>query len=84
MSENKNISHSSMEETEHIDVQAVMAEYDRESNTRHYSDLPKKVVRYIMAAFSAYVFYMNLVSAWPEQIRRASFVGLIIFAAFML
>jgi TRAP transporter 4TM/12TM fusion protein len=84
MSENKNISHSSMEETEHIDVQAVMAEYDRESNTRHYSGVPKKIVRYILAAFSAYVFYMNLVSAWPEQIRRASFVGLIIFTAFML
>ena len=84
MSEAKNIHHSTMGDAEQIDVQAVMAEYDRESNTRHYSGVPKKVVRYILAAFSIYVFYMNLVSTWPEQVRRASFVGLIIFAAFML
>lgn len=84
MGEERNADYSSISEAEHIDVQAVMAEYDRESNTRHYAGVPKKIVRYILAAFSAYVFYMNLLSAWPEQIRRASFVGLIIFTAFML
>lgn len=84
MSENKHVSHSSLSETEHIDVEAVLAEFDRESNTRHYAGVPKKIVRYFLAAFSVYVFYMNLLSTWPEQIRRASFVGLIIFAAFML
>ncbi|NLT15232.1 MAG: TRAP transporter permease [Clostridiales bacterium] len=73
-----------MSDAEHIDIDAVMAEYDRESNTRHYQGVPKTIVRYLLAAFSIFVFYMNLISVWPEQIRRASFVGLIIFAAFML
>lgn len=84
MSEPKKVSQSSMGEVEQIDVDALMAEYDRESNTRHYSGVPRVVVRYILAAFAIYVFYMNLVSVWPEQLRRASFVGLIIFMAFML
>ena len=82
MSESTNL--TSMGEVEHINVDEVMAEYDRESNTRHYKGVPREIVRYILVCFSLYVFYMNLISAWPEQIRRASFVGLIIFMAFML
>lgn len=76
--------HTSMDEVSNVDVDALMAEYDRESNTRHFKGVPRQIVRYILAAFSLYVFYMNLISAWPEQIRRTSFVGLIIFTAFML
>lgn len=84
MSEIKKTPHSSMEETEQIDVDALMAEYDRESNTRHYAGVPRVVVRCILTAFSLYIFYMNLISVWPEQIRRASFVGFIVFMAFTL
>lgn len=84
MSEQQNTTKTSMGETEQINVDALMAEYDRESNTRHYAGVPKVVVRFILAAFALYVFYMNLISVWPEQIRRASFVGLIVFMAFML
>ena len=79
-----NLIKSSRCEVEQIEVDALMAEYDRESNTRHYSGVPREIVRYILAAFSIYVFYMNLISVWPEQIRRASFAGLIVFMAFML
>ncbi|MGI6123489.1 MAG: TRAP transporter permease [Acetivibrionales bacterium] len=82
MSEPTNI--TSMGEVEHINVDEVMAEYDRESNTRHYNGVPREIVRYILAGFSLFIFYMNLISAWPEQIRRSSFLGLIIFMAFML
>ena len=84
MSEQNNAPNTSMGVAEQVDIDAVMAEYDRESNTRHFSGVPRSLVRYILAAFSLYVFYMNLISVWPEQIRRASFVGLIIFMAFML
>ncbi len=69
---------------EQVNIDEVMAEFDRESNTRHYKGVPREIVRYMLAGFSVYVFYMNLISAWPEQIRRTSFVGLIIFMAFML
>lgn len=84
MSHGENKTTLLFDEIEKVDVDAVMAEYDRESNTRHYKGVPRVIVRYILAAFSVYVFYMNLISAWPEQIRRSSFVGLIIFMAFML
>jgi len=84
MSEFTNNTQSSMGDVEQVNIDAVMAEYDRESNTRHYAGVPREVVRYILAGFSLYVFYMNLISAWPEQVRRTSFVGLIIFMAFML
>ena len=73
-----------MGETTQVDANAIMAEYDRESNTRHYTGVPKVVIRSILAVFSLYVFYMNLISVWPEQIRRASFVGSIVFLAFTL
>lgn len=82
MSEPTNL--TSMGEIEDINVDELMAEYDRESNTRHFIGVPREIVRYILAAFTMFIFYMNLISAWPEQIRRSSFVGLIIFMAFMI
>ncbi|HBR34744.1 MAG TPA: C4-dicarboxylate ABC transporter [Firmicutes bacterium] len=84
MSEVKKAPKTSMGETTQIDVDEIMAEYDRESNTRRFTGVPRVVVRYMLAAFSLYIFYMNLISVWPEQIRRASFVGLIVFMAFTL
>lgn len=84
MTEQKKVSQTSMGEVTQVDVEAIMAEYDRESNTRHYSGVPRVIVRYILIAFAVYIFYMNLISVWPEQIRRASFVGLIVFMAFTL
>ena len=84
MSELKKNPQSLTDEAEKIDVDALMAEYDREANTRRFSGLPKVAVRIMLVAFSLYVFYMNLISVWPEQIRRASCVGLIVFMAFML
>lgn len=84
MSELKKAPQSSNAQTTQVDVEALMAEYDRESNTRRFTGVPRVVIRFILAAFSLYVFYMNLISVWPEQIRRASFVGLIVFMAFTL
>ena len=67
-----------------VDADALLAEFDRESNTRHFSGIPRKLIRYMLAAFTLFVLYMNLIPSWPEQIRRAAFVGLIVFMAFML
>lgn len=75
--------HNIVEEAE-VDVQAVLAEFDRESNTRHFSGVPKKIVRYALAAFALFVFYMNLISTWPEQIRRSAFLGLMVLFAFIM
>ena len=66
------------------DVQAVMAKYDRESNTRTFEGIPKKIVHWFFVAFSLYVVYMNLIANWGERERRASFVGLLIIMAFIM
>lgn len=66
------------------DVQAVMAKYDRESNTREFVGVPKKVIHWFFVAFSIYVVYMNMVANWGERERRASFVGLLLIMAFIM
>lgn len=66
------------------DVKAMMEKYDRESNTRHFQGVPRKVMRWFLAAFSLYAVYMNLISNWGERERRASFVALLLLMAFAL
>ncbi|HEY8462615.1 MAG TPA: TRAP transporter permease [Bacillota bacterium] len=75
---------SNLIETAEVDIQTVLAEYDRESNTRHFDGIPDKLVRYMLIAFSLFVLWMNTISTWPEQIRRASFIGIIIFMALII
>jgi len=66
------------------DVQAMMEKYDRESNTRIFEGVPKKVMRWFLVGFSLFSVYMNLIAMWDERTRRASFVGLLILMAFSL
>ncbi len=66
------------------DVDEIMKKYDRESNTRTWTGVPGRVVRYILALFSLGMVYMNLFANWDERVRRASFVGVIIILAFIL
>lgn len=61
-----------------------MAEFDRESNTRHFTGLPQKIMEGLLVAFALYVFWMTLIATPPEQVRRASFLGLLVFLGFLL
>lgn len=76
--------------TEHIihddeeRMKQVLKEFDRESNTRHFEGIPNTIVKYMLVAFSIYALWMNIFSSLPEQIRRASFVGVVIFMAYLL
>ncbi|MDO4481231.1 MAG: TRAP transporter permease [Bacillota bacterium] len=78
---NENI-HGAIEEE--VDVEAVLKEFDRESNTRHFAGVPKIIVRYMLVAFALFCIWMNAFSTLPEQVRRATFVGMIVFMIFML
>ncbi len=60
------------------DLDAIMKKYDRESNTRVYDGVRRQIVKYLLAAFSIFVVYMNLFATWGEQFRRPLFLGLII------
>ena len=60
------------------DVDAIMKKFDRESNTRVWEGMPKKILRYVLAAFMLFMVYMNLWATWSGQIRRCLFVGFVI------
>lgn len=66
------------------EVREIMKKYDREANVRTYAGVPRKLVRYMLIAFSLFAVYMNLFAIWDERVRRASFVGLVIFMIFVL
>ena len=66
------------------DVEAIMKKYDRESNTRIWEGAPKQVIRYLLAAFSLLMLYMNLFANWDERVRRALFVGVVIILSFLI
>ncbi len=66
------------------EVQRIMAQYDKESNTRFFSGAREKIVHGLCIAFTLYVIAFNTVLLMPQQMRRASFVGFIIIFAIML
>lgn len=65
-------------------IDELLAEFDKESATRHFSGTPKLVIQGMFIAFALYVFWMTLIATPPEQIRRASFIGLLIFLGFLV
>ena len=65
------------------DVDAMMKKFDRESNTRYWTGVPKTVIRYLMAAFAVFMVYMNMFAVWDERIRRCLFLGFVIILVFL-
>ncbi|MCL1990246.1 MAG: TRAP transporter permease [Defluviitaleaceae bacterium] len=62
----------------------LLAQYDKESNTREWQGLPKSIVKYICVAFTAFVVLINSFWFLPPQVHRASFVAFIILLVFLL
>ena len=65
------------------DVDAIMRKYDRESNTRIWTGIPKIVVGVILALFSLYCIYVTLFANFLEQVRLSSFLGLVIVMGYL-
>jgi len=65
------------------DVEEVMKKYDRESNTRIWTGVPKQVVRFIMAAFSVYCIAMTLLFRGIAEIPLTLFLGFIIIIGYL-
>lgn len=64
-------------------VEDVMKKYDRESNTRLWVGMPKKVLRMITALFGVFLIYMNMFSTMDERARRSIFIGVLILLTFV-
>ena len=60
------------------DVEAIMKKYDRESNTRTWTGVPKMIIRYVFSAFMLFMIWMSLFAKWGGQIRTCVFLGCLV------
>ncbi|MBR5561785.1 MAG: TRAP transporter permease [Clostridia bacterium] len=72
------------DEDEVIDVDKLMAEFDKESNTRHFSGIFQKIIKIAMVLFSLYVMFDGWTGTMEERQKMALFIGIIVFFAYIL
>ena len=66
------------------DVEAVMKQYDRESNTRIWEGVPKYVVMAIAAAFSIFCIVFTMFITVDDRVRLTSFLACGLFIGYIL
>ena len=72
-------------EDEAIDADAIMAEFDRESNTRIFTGWRKTVITAIMSLFSIYMVSMALVfQSATKYTKLTTFLAFIVFIGFII
>ena len=72
------------DEDEVIDVDKLMAEFDKESNTRQFSGIFEKIIKIAMVLFSLYVMFDGWTGTMEERQKMAWFIGVIVFIAYIL
>ena len=78
-------------EDKHVDetvskeeIDQILAQFDKESNTRHFTGKANLIMKLLCIGFALYVLALNTVFRQPTQIHRASFVGLLLLFTFLL
>ena len=66
------------DEDEVIDVDKLMAEFDKESNTRHFSGVFEKIIKIAMVLFSLYVMFDGWFGTMEERQKMSWFIGVIV------
>lgn len=72
-----------MAEDKNQDINTIMKKYDKESNQRVWTGVPKLVIRIFLVCFSLWCIYMTLFATFVEEINLTSFMGLIILAGYL-
>ena len=68
-----------------VDADAIMQEFDRESNVRVFTGWRKKVITGLMAAFSVYMIFMALVlQNATKHTKLTTFMAFIMFMGYIL
>ena len=68
-----------------VDADAIMQEFDRESNTRVFTGWRKKVITGLMAAFSVYMIFMALVlQNATKHTKLTTFMAFIMFMGYIM
>ena len=70
--------------TDHKTADAVLKKYDRESNTVHYADWPKKIVAALAITFSIFQLYTATFGILDAQLQRAVHLGFGLALAYLL
>jgi TRAP transporter 4TM/12TM fusion protein len=79
MIDDSSIHAMSDEETERL-----IASFDRESNTRRFTGVPDIIIKTLLILFTVFVFWITLFGNLPEQVRRCSFLGALVFLGYIL
>ena len=74
----------SADEDEVIDVDQLMADFDKESNTRHFKGVFEKIIKIAMILFSVYVMFDGWTGTMEERQKMSWFIGVIVFMAFII
>ena len=74
----------SADEDEVIDVDKLMADFDKESNTRHFKGIFEKIIKVAMILFSVYVMFDGWTGTMEERQKMSWFIGIIVFMAFII
>ncbi len=61
----------------------LMAEFDRESNTRRFSGEAATVIKMLFLVFAGFAFLTRFVT-FPEQVRMSAFLGIAMFIGFLI
>ena len=73
------------EAEEVVDAEAIMQEFDRESNVRVFTGWRKKVITGLMAAFSVYMIFMALVlQNATKHTKLTTFMAFIMFMGYIM
>ena len=73
-----------MEADEVVDVDKIMAEFDKESNTRLFKGAFKAIIKVAMVLFSLYVMFDGWTGTMEERQKMSLFIGIIVFIAFII
>ncbi len=79
-SDSVDVANTSMEE----DLDSIMRKYDKESNTRIWTGVPKWIITGLLAVFSAYCIFMTLCFTGLPEVKLSRFIGCIIVIGFLL
>ncbi len=67
-----------------IDVDKIMADFDKESNTREFSGIFQKIIKGAMVLFSLYVMFDGWTGTMEKRQKMAWFIGIIVLFAFII
>ena len=72
------------EDDENIDIDEIMAKYDKESATRHLRSWLFWAVKIVAIAFAVFQLYTAVVGERPPQIQRMAHLGFVLALTFLL